>query len=193
MPDKDTGRTHRGASAPPIDRSTGQGSTTAGRGDRAPTMEGNWHHLAPDHPEVQADPVPHNAPTSPDTGSRADRDYEADQREYGTHSPGSVDADGRTANGYQVQELTLEADAQLTALANSPNSGITKQADGTYQLDQPITVEFTRTNPHHSAAEFDRQLDLQQRGLNALSLTSGSTTVSSTEIARNRMAGTAGS
>ncbi len=88
-----------------------------------------------------------------------------------SHASDGSQGPGTTYNGYDIPELTPEIREQLDALASQPDSPIVRNEDGSYSLAEPITVpDFVRTQPHHDMAEFDRQVGLQQEGLNDLSI-----------------------
>ncbi|WP_162256667.1 polymorphic toxin type 15 domain-containing protein [Agromyces sp. Soil535] len=78
---------------------------------------------------------------------------------------------GTTYNGYDIPELTPEIRQQLDALATRSDAPIVRNDDGSYSLREPIEVDaFEMKNAKHDWAEFQRQVGLQQQGLNNLTL-----------------------
>ena len=78
---------------------------------------------------------------------------------------------GRTYNGYDIPELTPEIRQQLDALAAQEGSPIVRHPDGSYSLTVAVDVDsFNMSNQRHDWAEFQRQVGLQQQGLNRLTL-----------------------
>ncbi|UOE42647.1 polymorphic toxin type 15 domain-containing protein [Agromyces larvae] len=85
-------------------------------------------------------------------------------------SDGSQGA-GTTFNGYQIPELTPEIRQELDALAAQDGSPIVRNEDGSYSLKESIDVDsFEMKNPKHDWVEFQRQVDLQQQGINQLTI-----------------------
>ncbi|MEF3403288.1 toxin glutamine deamidase domain-containing protein [Agromyces sp. CCNWLW203] len=88
-----------------------------------------------------------------------------------SHASDGSDGAGVTFNGYNIPELTPEIRQQLNALADLPDSPIVRNTDGSFSLKKPITVTaFERSNSNHDWDEFQRQVGLQQQGLNALTI-----------------------
>ncbi|WP_157428809.1 toxin glutamine deamidase domain-containing protein [Agromyces salentinus] len=131
-------------------------------------------------PTTVVDPSTGSAADSSPSTTGTDSDAAADEPQRGWKSKATVGPDhpsdgsagpGTTYNGYDIPQLTPEIRAQLDALAADPRSPIVKNTDGTYALKTPIDVDaFTRTNPDHDWAEFQRQVGLQQQGLNQLTV-----------------------
>jgi hypothetical protein len=75
-----------------------------------------------------------------------------------------------TMRGYEIPaELSAAQRRQLEGMASGPDAPIVALPDGTFQMREPVDVEFTM-NPNHDAAEFQRQLQLQNAGANDLSV-----------------------
>ncbi len=108
----------------------------------------------PDTPASRPDATPAGeAPTAPD------------------HASDGADGPGTTFNGYEIPELTPEVRQQLDALTAEPDSPIVRSDDGSYALKDPIEIDpFEMSNPKHDWNEFTRQVELQQQGLNDLSV-----------------------
>ena len=142
-------------------------------------------HVAPVPPAVDASAPDATAPAvdgdgSPKSGQTDATDAtsrEAGNRYVGSPtvtpghpSDGSAGA-GQTYNGYDIPELTPEIREQLDSLAAQDGSPIVRNEDGSYSLVQPIDVDaFNMQNQGHDWAEFQRQVGLQQQGLNHLTI-----------------------
>lgn len=87
------------------------------------------------------------------------------------HASDGSDGAGTTFNGYEIPEMTPEVRQRLDDLAAQPDSPIVRNPDGSYSLAETIPVRpFEMKNPKHDWNEFQRQVGLQQRGLNQLTV-----------------------
>ncbi len=87
------------------------------------------------------------------------------------HASDGSDGAGTTFNGYEIPERTPEVRQRLDDLAAQPDSPIVRNPDGSYSLAETIPVRpFEMKNPKHDWNEFQRQVGLQQRGLNQLTV-----------------------
>ena len=115
-------------------------------------------------------------------GSTTDGSTPAGDRAASTNQPGPTPttpehaSDGTagaatTFNGYDIPELTPEIRQQLETLAAQSGSPIVANADGSFSMATPVDVtSFEMKNKKHDWIEFQRQVGLQQQGLNALSI-----------------------
>ncbi|RXZ69936.1 polymorphic toxin type 15 domain-containing protein [Agromyces albus] len=141
------------------------------------TPEGTKHSPDP----AAAPPSPVHSEATPFAGapeaSAPDGDRSANTRYAGQatvpadHASDGSQKAGTTYNGYQIPELTPEIREQLDEFASRPDSPIIRNDDGSYSLKDPIEVEaFDMSNAKHDWVEFQRQVGLQQQGLNKLSI-----------------------
>ncbi|WP_169053891.1 toxin glutamine deamidase domain-containing protein [Agromyces sp. H66] len=112
----------------------------------------------------------HEAST-PDDGRSANAKFEGKATVSPDHASDGSQGPGTTYNGYAIPELTPEIRRQLDELAARSDSPIVRNEDGSYSLKEPISVDaFDMSNPEHDWDEFQRQVGLQQQGLNKLTI-----------------------
>ena len=114
--------------------------------------------------------------STPD-GSTPDGDRAASTNQPGQtptspeHASDGTAGAATTFNGYDIPELTPEIRQQLETLAAQNGSPIVANADGSFSMATPVDVTtFEMKNKKHDWVEFQRQVGLQQQGLNALSI-----------------------
>lgn len=150
-------------------------------GSSSPAEASPTTHQAPDGTGTDGS-APDGTGTDADGSSTDGTDADRDGRRWPKWTPPVDRVDpshpsdgsagpGTTYNGYDIPELTPEIREQLDALAAQPDSPIVRNEDGSYSLKDPIEVDaFTMTNDAHDWAEFQRQVGLQQQGLNQLTV-----------------------
>lgn len=83
---------------------------------------------------------------------------------------GTVDPDVPSSSGLTHSGRLLDPDVVPEQLRPYVENGTLVNDDGVLRLAEPIEVDFTRRNAGHDLVEFHRQLDLQERALNQMSL-----------------------
>ncbi|MEV1131385.1 polymorphic toxin type 15 domain-containing protein [Agromyces sp. NPDC049794] len=109
--------------------------------------------------------------SAPDGDRFANTRFEGQATVSPDHASDGSKGAGTTYNGYAIPERTPEIRNQLDELAARPDSPIVRNEDGSYSLKDPIEVDaFDMSNPEHDWDEFQRQVGLQQQGLNQLTI-----------------------
>lgn len=158
------------------------GSSGNGRGSQAPELP------EPQTPRQSAQ-SPH-APTwdggtvrggAPDVSDvplerRGDPRYDPTHPHYdgtprGEHgNVGTVDPDTPSTSGATLSGRLIDPDVVPEALRPYVDAGTVVNDNGVLHLAQDVEITFERKQAKHDLAEFERQIDLQERALNQMTL-----------------------
>jgi hypothetical protein len=83
---------------------------------------------------------------------------------------GTVDPDQLSASGLTDSGRLHDPNVVPEALRPYVDSGVVVNDNEVLRLAEDVQVVFDRINPNHDLAEFTRQLDLQERSLNQMSV-----------------------
>jgi hypothetical protein len=101
--------------------------------------------------------------------SRFDAQPRGDHGDIGTIDPDTPSSSGLTNSG-----RLHDPDTVPTELQPYVDNGTIINDNGVLRMADPVEVNFNHSNPRHDAAEFDRQVGLQEQSLNQQSVDSWS-------------------